>query len=192
MRLHTRTCSVLFLLVYCIALVLALSNRFFPPTNHSPGLVRSSRNGYLNPSSDASPSRRTLSKRTTLNRNLFYLNYELGFGWYCYFNLLDTVRPVGPLPVQHMEEFFSAVLSLGGAIWAHEPALSYRVATLGEITLRMVSSEPIQWDWIYHYLLGAASKINGFSPRMAENACSLSADTLDQIWHGGSIQDYVS
>lgn len=154
MRLHSRTFSFLFLLVYYIAPALAFPNRFPHSINHSPGFVRSPSKGLPIPTIDASDSTTALSKRT-LNRELFRIHYELGLGWFCYYNVLDMVRPVGDLPLHQMEYFFNTVLSLGGALWAHEPALNYREATMGEITLKLISSDPLPWDWIHDYLIGA-------------------------------------
>lgn len=179
MRLRTCPFFFFFLLVYCIAPALALPSRFFPSLNHDQGFAQSFGNGQPDPSIDASNSAMILSKRVlTLNRDFFLVHYQLGLGWYCYYNILDTVRAVGDLPVQQMEYFFSTVLSLAGAVWANEPAENYREATMGEITLKLMSSDPLPWDWIHDYLIGAASTIEYFDQRLSESSRSLSTGVM--------------
>lgn len=82
------------------------------------------------------------------------------------------VVPTGPPPIEQMEHFFNSVLSLGGEIWANEPATTYRSALMGEIALKMTSSEPIMWEWIRGYLIGAASQIIRLSPHISSIPCS--------------------
>lgn len=86
---------------------------------------------------------------------MFAWNYYVGFGWWCYFNMLDVVMPLTPPAVEDMELFFSAVLSFAGNVWAQEPAKSIYRVTVGQIRLNMWSSQPIPFQFIYGYLTGA-------------------------------------
>ncbi|KAL8829375.1 MAG: hypothetical protein Q9170_006192 [Blastenia crenularia] len=154
MEIRIHTFFLLFVSLSWIALIAARPNNVFPHIGHSTGLLRSSNHGRFDQSGDASRPTASVSKRT-LHPNRFAVNTYVGLGWYCYFNLLDMIRPFDPVASDTLEQFFTDVLSLGGAVWAHEPAETYRAARLGQMALKITSSDPIQWEWIRQYLVGA-------------------------------------
>ncbi|KAI4114873.1 MAG: hypothetical protein LQ345_004426 [Seirophora villosa] len=141
--------------------------KVFFPIRPPWGLSRSSNHAELGVRDSVSISRSSIVKRVNrASRGMCFVTSYIGFGWFCYYNLLDVVvHPYLPA-IEEMERFFSTVLSLGNA-WAEEPAATIREASIGEIVLRMTSSDPIPWEWILSFLEGAivwtrAGNVAGF------------------------------
>lgn len=184
-----------------------------PLSTRSPeGLSRSADRPLSDLRSDFAASKTSISKRSLrLNRDYFSVGYYVGLGWFCYFNLLDVVIPITRPAVEDMELFFSSVMSLAGDVWAHEPAKATRVAAAGQILLRLTSSEPIAWEWIHDFLIGAVRGSPFSSTRHLASACFVkgtwtpicrlfhssvfltvahgSVDILDKSWARSRVQD---
>lgn len=155
MRFLTRICIVQLLLAWMLFAV-GLSNPVFSPIRSPWGLSRTSYYALFDPSDEVSISTTSTPKRyLSLNRRSFCMLHYVGFGWFCYYNLLDLVYHVDPPAIEDMVNFFSSVLSLAGSVWAEEPAANFREAAMGQMILKMTSSHPIPWDWIRSFLLGS-------------------------------------
>lgn len=143
------------LLLAWLLFAVGLSNPVFSPIRPPWGLSRSSNHAELGVRDSVSNSRSSIVKRVNrASRGMCFVTSYIGFGWFCYYSILDVVvHPYLPA-IEEMERFFSTVLSLGNA-WAEEPAATIREASIGEIVLRMTSSDPIPWEWILSFLEGA-------------------------------------
>ncbi len=159
MRLHL---CISFLIFVCswTPSGFASPHHVFPSKGSTEVLSKSSDARLSKSAHDMATTRRSRPKRWLhANQNLFAINYYLGAGWSCYYNSLDFIYPGSAVAEEDLERFLSGVLSLAGAVWANQPDRTVRVASLGQLILKVTSNEPIPWQWIHGYLLGAVRPV---------------------------------
>lgn len=122
--------------------------------------------GLVNVENRTSELSTTLTKRvfTITNGNICNVVLLLGAGWICQYNSLDWTFSNAISPPNDLVQFYSAVLSLAGNVWADEPPELVRRAVLGEISLTFTSLAPISFEFIQWFLMHAVCLIHPFIP----------------------------
>ena len=99
-------------------------------------------------------SPKSLERRDLHNEQAAH-HVAIVMGWYCIWSTLNVIYPMTEEAIQAFELFFSTALSLAGAVWSTQAARTTRSATMGGITLNLISNAPIPWPWIRDFLISA-------------------------------------